>query len=249
MWSFGAFCDEFYVSSRLYLKLDLEPSRETVLHFLEQLRRAYPQMSRLRRRDDGGLMLDEEAQEGHGRRYVRIDTNALKFGCFNPPDLEAVDRFGGVILAQAPAHLTLSELDYDYMEAVYTFDLEYRGNHDDLIADSFLTDHPLMKVLTAGEERVIDCQPFVGVTISEDCQKQVYLEIKGRTSTYEVRTGDYDATPLSVVLTVRRYWSAGGPTELHHIFRELLTIGEQYAAERVVPNVVQPLAAAIASRR
>ena len=58
MWSFGAFCDEFYVNTRLYLKLDLAPSRETVLHFMEQIRRAFPRLTRLRRRDDDGLVLD-----------------------------------------------------------------------------------------------------------------------------------------------------------------------------------------------
>jgi hypothetical protein len=249
MWSFGAFCDDFYVNTRLYLKLDLDPSRETLLHFMEQIRRAFPRMSRLRRRDDGALVLDEDVRDGHTRRYVRVDRNALRFGSFQPTDAEAVESFADMILGQAPYHLTLSELDYDYMEVVFGFDLEYRGNHDELVAETLFADHPLLNALCDEEQRVIDCQPFLGVALGNDCEKQVYLEAKGRTSTYEIRTGEYDATPLSVYLTARRYWGFAAEKDLGTVHRELLAIGEQYAADCAVPHLVQPLAAAIASRR
>ncbi|MBP9025811.1 MAG: hypothetical protein KBH81_06665, partial [Phycisphaerae bacterium] len=79
MWIFGTFCDEFCVATRLYLKLDLAPSRETLLHFCEQIRRAFPSMTRFRRRADGAVVLDEEERAQSGRRYLRIGTNALRF--------------------------------------------------------------------------------------------------------------------------------------------------------------------------
>jgi hypothetical protein len=249
MWSFGSFCDEFYVNTRLYLKLDLDPSRETLLHFLEVVRRASPRMTRLRRRDDGGLVLDEDERGSGSRNFVRLDPSALKFGVHNPPDVDAVSSFAELVLKNAPHHLSLSILDYDYIEVVYGFDLEFRGNHDELVADALFADHPLLNVLISEDERVIDCQPFLGVTLSEDCEKQAYLEIKGRTSTYEVRSGEFEPTPLSVYLNIRRYWSGKTLGELEHVHRDLLMIGEKIAVERVVPQVVQPLAAAIASRR
>lgn len=249
MWSFGAFCDEFYVNTRLYLKLDLDPSRETLLHFLEQIRRAFPRMTRLRRRDDNGLVLDEENREGRDRRFVRIDVNALRFGSFQPTDAEAVESFASMVLRQAPYHLSLSDLDYDYMEVVFGFDLEYRGNHDELVAETLFPEHPLLSALTGEDQRVIDCQPFFGSALSADCQRQVYLEIKGRTSTYEIRTAEYEPTPLSVYLTARQYWGFAGDRDLFSVHQELLALGEQYAAECAVPHVVQPLATAIASRR
>jgi len=249
MWSFSAFCDEYYVNTRLFLKLELDPSRESLLHFFEQIRRAYPRLRRLRRRDDGGLLLDEEDSGGRGRRFVRVDPSALKFGSFCPPDRAAVEKFATVVLTQAPVQLSMSDLDYDYLEVVYGFDLEYRGNHDELVADTLFAEHPLLRAMTSGDERIIDCQPFFGVALSEDCDRQVYLEIKGRTSTYEVRTGEYDAAPLSVYATVRQYWGFRGQRDLQRVHAELLAVGEQYATERVVPYVVQPLAAAIASGR
>lgn len=249
MWSFGAFCDEFYINTRLYLKLDLDPSRETLLHFMEQIRRAFPRMSRLRRRDDDGLVLDEENREGHERRFVRIDRNTLRFGNSRPVDVDAVSGFAGMVLRQAPVHLSLSDLDYDYMEVAFGFDLEYRGNHDELVADTLFPDHPLLNALTGDDQRVIDCQPFFGVKLTDDCEKQVYLEVKGRTSTYEIRTGEYEPTPLSIYLTVRRYWGFAADKDLLSVHRDLLATGEQYAADCAVPHLVQPLAAAIASRR
>ena len=249
MWSFGAFCDEFYVNTRLYLKLDLDPSRETLLHFMEQIRRAFPRMSRLRRRGDDGLVLDEEDREGHDRRFVRIDTNALRFGNFRPADADAVSGFAGMVLRQAPHHLSLSDLDYDYMEVAFGFDLEYRGNHDELVAETLFPGHALLNALTGDGQCVVDCQPFFGVKLTDDCEKQVYLEVKGRTSTYEIRTGEYEASALSVYLTARRYWGFAGDKDLLLVHRELLATGEQYAADCAVPHLVQPLATAIASRR
>jgi hypothetical protein len=249
MWSFGAFCDEFYVNTRLYLKLDLDPSRETLLHFMEQIRRAFPRMTRLRRRDDGGLVLDEEGREGHDRRYVRIDANALRFGNYRPTDADSINSFAGMVLRQAPYHLSLSDLDYDYMEVVFGFDLEYRGNHDELVAETIFPGHPLLNALNSDDQRVIDCQPFFGVTLTADCEKQIYLEVKGRTSTFEIRSGEYEAAPLSVYLTARRYWGLAADQDLLAVHRDLVATGEQYAAECAVPHLVQPLAAAIASRR
>lgn len=249
MWSFGAFCDEFYVNTRLYLKLDLDPSRETLLHFLEQIRRAFPRMTRLRRRNDGALVLDEESREGHDRRFVRIDSHALRFGNFRPPDADAVSAFAGMVLRQAPPHLSLSDLDFDYMEVAFGFDLEYRGNHDQLVADTLFPDHPLLNALAQEEQAVIDCQPFFGAKLTADCEKQVYLDVKGRTSTYEIRTGEYEPATLSVCLTARRYWGFATDNDLVTVHRDLLATGQRYAADCAVPHLVQPLAAAIASRR
>lgn len=249
MWSFGALCDEFSVNAKLQLKLELDPNRDSLLHFFEQLRRRFPTLARLRRRDDGGLVLDEEDRPGEGRRFVRLDANAVRFGAHGPQTIGALASFGAAVLEQAPFQLSLSELDYDFMEVVYSFDFEYRGNHDELIAETLFADHPLVRALTLDDERLIDCQPFLGIALSHDCETQVYLDMKGRTTTFELRTGEFEPAPISVYLTVRRYWGAAGEHDLAQTFETLLMIGQQYAEERIVQHVLQPLAAAIASRR
>ncbi|HVP10593.1 MAG TPA: hypothetical protein VMV94_05310 [Phycisphaerae bacterium] len=247
--AFNAHCDDFHIATRLYLKLDLGLQRETVLHFFDSIKREFPAMRKLRRREDGSLLLEEEETGDETRRWLRLDEATIRMGYHNPPQSEAAEQFAQAVLKMAPYHLTLGDLDYDHLEVVYGFDLEYRGNHDQLVAETLLADGPLAGLLTHPHILyTIDAQPFLGFAISESCDVQVYVEIKSRTSTYEVRTRQFEPQPLSVFLTVRRYWgfSEGGALpEVHH---ELTECAEEWATERVIPMVVNPLAHAIASR-
>ena len=249
MSSFRAICDEFYITARLFLKLELNPSRETILHFFDRIRREFPSLSKFRRRDDGTLLLEEGDSDGESRRFVRVDSESLRFGVRDPSDMDAVAALGRCVLEQAPHHLSLSDLDIDHLELVFGFDLEYCGNHDELVATALFSDHPLMAGLAEDGQRVIDCQPFWGVSLTPDCDLQAYVEIKSRTSTFEVRTGDFETAPLTVFSTVRRYWGFGPPPDLVEAHAELIVAGERFASERVLPHVVQPLAQAIASAR
>lgn len=247
--SFGALCDDFYVSSRLFLKLELTFDRETVLHFFDRIRREYPGMSKMRRREDGVLVLEEEPSDSEARRWIRLGDSSLRFGFFGPSDLQHVRRFGGLILDQAPYHLTFSELDYDHLEVVYGFDLEYRGNHDQLVAEALYTDHPLARLFMYDDDNhVIDCQPYFGMSLTTDCDIQAYVEVKSRTTSFEVRTNEYETQPLSVFLTLRKYWGFSEPQDLASSFSQLCDLADELAANKVVPMLVNPLAQAIASR-
>jgi hypothetical protein len=248
--SFGAHCDDFHISTRLFLKLELSLERETVLHFLDSVKREYPAMRKLRRRDDGSIVLEEDEVEGVSRRWMRLDDAAIRLGYHNPARIEQAETFGRRALEKAPYHLTLGELDYDHLEVVYGFDLDYRGNHDQLVADTLYSDGPLAGLFAHESARhAIDAQPFVGVAVSDTCDTQVYVEIKSRTSTYEVRTGFYEPQPLSVYLTVRRYWGFAEDNSLLDVHHDLSVKAAEWAIDRVVPLVVNPLAQAIASRR
>jgi len=245
----GAICDEFYVSTRLFLKLDMAMERETVLHFFDRLRKEYPDLCRFRRREDGCLVLEGDRESDTGRRWIRLDPPSLRFGHYGPPDLGTVKRFTDLVLEQAPYHLTFSELDYDHMDVAYGFDLEYRGNHDLLLAETVWRDHPLASFLCADRAaRVIDAQPYMGIALTSECDLQAYLEVKSRTHTYEVRSDEYEPQPLSVFLTARQYWGAESPGSLVEVAHTLFDVADELAADQVVPSLVNPLAAAIASR-
>ncbi|MBK8915314.1 MAG: hypothetical protein IPM64_12080 [Phycisphaerales bacterium] len=248
MWLFGSCCDRFHVASRLAFKLELDPSRESLLHFFEVVRRAFPGLTRFRRRPEGGVLLEEEVDED-ARRQVRVDSNAVKLLHGSPDSEDAVMTLGRVVFTQAPYDLSLSDLDYDYMEVSLHLELDYRGNHDELIADTLLAADPLAAAVAPAGRHIIDCQPIIGIALSEDCGTQAYVEIRSRTSAVEVRTGEYDASPISVSVTVRRYWSTPPGADLVRVHDELVGAAAKLATERVVPQVVQPLAAAIASRR
>lgn len=246
---FGAHCDDFHVATRLFLKLDLGLERETVLHFFDSVRREFPLLRKLRRREDSSLLLEEDEDDAGAKRWLRLDESAIRLGHYNPSRLEEAQRFGQVVLKMAPYHLTLGDLDYDHLEVVFGFDLEYRGNHDQLVADTFFCEGPFAGLLAHdGVHQMIDAQPFLGFSLSESCDTQVYLEIKSRTSTHEIRTGQYDQQPLSVFLTLRRYWGFQTGESLVDAHRELSERAEEWAASRVIPLLVNPLAQAIASR-
>lgn len=243
---FGAMCDDFYISNRLSLKLEMSLDRESVLHFFDRIRREFPAVKRLRRKSRG-LSLEEDADAG-GRRWVRMDGSSLRFGCIAPIDRDDVCTFGEFILEQAPYHLTLSDLVYDHLQVAYGFDMRYRGNHDQLVAETLFPEQPAHSLLF-GEHaaHVIDAQPYYGVALNPSCDLQAYLQVKSRTTTYEVRSGNFTGGPISVLLIVRKYW-VDGKTDLAGGLRSLFETADELAAEKIVPNIVNPLAAAIASR-
>jgi hypothetical protein len=173
----------------------------------------------------------------------------VRFGHFAPQLNDDFHALAPFILDQAPYHLGLGELDIDHMEVVMGFDLEYQGNHDQLLADTFWADHPLGALLHGTDaHHVIDAQPYLGIALSPDCDMQAYVDVKSRTGTYEIRTGDYESQSLGVFLTLRKYWGFGESGSLVEAHRQLAEKAEQLAAERVVPLLVNPLAQAIASR-
>ena len=246
---FGAVCDDFYVSSRLFLKLDMGLERETVLNFFDRVRREFPQMCKFRRREDGCLILEEEPESDVSRRWLRLESGSLRFGYFAPPTVEDARALAKVILEHAPYFLTFSDIDYDHLEIIYGFDLEYRGNHDQLVAETLWADHPLAALLLGDDAaHVIDAQPYFGVALTQACDLQAYVETKSRTATFEVRTGEYERQPLSVFLTLRKYWNPQSDKNLAQVHASLFDRADELAAEKVVPMLVKPLADAIASR-
>ena len=93
MSQFGAVCDEFYVSSRLYLKLEMSLERETVLHFFDRIRNEYPGLRKLPRQDDGCLLLEQEAPAPASRRRLLIDPPTPRRGpTLRPGSAPAVPR-------------------------------------------------------------------------------------------------------------------------------------------------------------
>ncbi len=246
---FGAVCDDFYVSSRLFLKLDMTLEPEAVLHFFDRIRREYPGLRKLRRREAGAYTLEDEADENGSRRWIRLDANSLRFGHFAPADVAEVRRFGELILTQAPYHLTFNELVYDHLELIYGFDLRYRGNHDQLVAETLCGEHAAGALLFSEQAaHIIDAQPYFGIALTPECDLQAYIEVKSRTSTYEVRGQNFEGEPISVFLTARQYWGTKGTSTPSEILGELFDVADGLATEKVVPAFVNPLAAAIASR-
>lgn len=246
---FGAICDDFNISSRLFLKLEMPLERDTILHFFDRIKRQFPEVNRLRRRGDESVILEEEPQADGTKRWIRLDISSLRFGTFAPTDLAAAREFHDLILEQAPYHFSFSTIDFDHFDLVYGFDLEYRGNHDQLLADTFWADHPLAGFLFGDEAaHIIDAQPYLGIALSPNCELQAYVEVKSRTTSYEIRSTEYEAQQMSVMLTLRRYWGVSEDVSLAEAQRAMFQQADLLAADKVVPLLVNPLATAIAGR-
>lgn len=247
----GAVCNDFYINSRLFLKLDMALERETVLHFFDRLRKQYPCLSKLRRRGDRCVLLEEEDEgdKGGSHRWIRLDPRSLRFGHYSPEDTDQVRRFGDLVFTQAPYHLSFSDIDFDHLELVYGFDLEYCGNHDQLVAETFWGEQMGTGFLFGpGAAHIIDAQPYFGIALSPKCDLQAYVEVKSRTTTYEVRNDSYESQPISVLFTMRKYWGVEKPLTLADALGTLFDTADELATETIVPTFVNPLAAAIASR-
>jgi len=194
------------------------------------------------------LVLEEDAEQP-SRRWIRLDGTCLRFGDANPPDLDRPRQLAAVVLEQAPYHLTLSDLDTDRLELIYGFDLDYSGNHDQLVAETLLPDHPLSAFL-AGEHstHIIECQPCIGIALTPECDLQAYVEVRGRSTTYEASKGQHEPRPLTINLSVRRYWGLGQDPDLLGAYDVLREHAGRLATDHVIPLIVNPLAHAIASR-
>ena len=61
---YSSLSDDYYVNMNLNTEMDLPQSRETVLHFFEQVQKHYPSMRNFYSRDRGEFVLEEDKDRG-----------------------------------------------------------------------------------------------------------------------------------------------------------------------------------------
>jgi hypothetical protein len=244
---FSAFCDDFYVNMRLSTQLNLPHSRETVLHFFERLQKEFPSLTRFRKHDNGDLCL-EESRESESYRWATLESRRLLSGHVNPPSIEEAMKIHSLILQLAPYDLGISPLEVDYLDVLFGFDLSFRGNHDEVVAESLLQESPLTSLLEEAGAKPVDIQPTVTVALSEDCRLQARIDIITRTNSYQVRTGDYNNDVISVYLILRRYCGDRPRDPMDQLFAGLVEKAQTLCSSHIVPKVLRPLSSAIASR-
>ncbi len=190
--SFAALCSDFYVNSKLSVKMDLPSERETILQFFERVRKEAPLMRRFRR-FRGELALESPEQEGRNQ-WVALRRTSVRAGSVNPESLEEAHRLHRMVTRIAPFYLSINPLDIDSLEVLYGFDLEAQGNHNAIVYETLFADSPLARILDPDAAypgaQPIDLQPFLGVALSDRCDIQAFFEIKTRTTPRQVRTGD-----------------------------------------------------------
>jgi hypothetical protein len=244
--SFGALCTDFYVNQKLALKMDLPSDRETILHMFDRVRKTIPSMDRFRRYD-GELAL-ESVRRDPEYAWMALRRTSIRTGHVNPASMAEAYRLHRLILEVAPYHLTISPLDVDYVELMYGFDLECRGDHDEVVFEALFADGPVANLMTGSHTRVVDVQPVFGLSLSKKGDLQAYFEVKTRHRNRRGFSGSrFRNEPISILLTVRKYGPIDQIDDLKGIFDLLAHHVETLAAERAVPNLVAPIARQITS--
>jgi hypothetical protein len=243
---YSTFCDDFYVNTRLGSQISLPHARDTVLHFLEQIQKAFPGMTRFRKSDGGELNLEEE--RGNSYRWVNVESRRLSAGHVNPPSVEEALRLHTTVLDTCLHAMGVSPIEIDYLDVLFGFDLEFAGNHDEVVAESLFAESPLTSLLEIPGARPVDVQPTVTVALSDDCRLQARIDVVTRTNSYQVRTGEFSNDVISVYCILRRYWGDRPRKPLPELVREMAARVDRLCVEHVLGRIVKPISTAIASR-
>jgi hypothetical protein len=243
---YAAFCDDFYVNMRLGTQMPLPTERGTLLSLFEQAQKAFPTMTRFRRAE--GEHSIEEERVNNCYRWLSVETNRLASGHVNPASIQEAMRLHQFVIELAPYQLGISPVEIDYLDILFGFDLEFKGNHDELITETLLSESPLAGLLEESGARVVDCQPSLTFALSEDCRLQARLDLVSRTNSYHVRTGDFPSEVISVYLFVRRFWGDRPKRPEPGMLDELCEHCERLTQSYLLPRLVKPLQSAIASR-
>ena len=227
--------------------MNLPHNRETLLHFFERIQKSFPRMTRFRKNDNGELNLEED-RSGESYRWASIEAKRLSSGHVNPATVEDALKLHTLMLEQAPYQLGISPVEIDYLDVLFGFDLAYSGNHDEVIAESLFCESPLTCLTEEEGARAVDFQPTVTVALSDDCRLQARIDIVTRTNSYQVRTGDYAEDCISVYLILRRYWGDRPRDPMEKMLSDMADRAEALCHSHILPKVIKPISAAIASR-
>jgi hypothetical protein len=243
---FSGLADDFFVNLNLQTTLALPNSRESLLHFCEAVQKEFPSMTAFYQRESGDFVLEGDRESG-SYRWMELSAHRLSAGYFNPPEMSKARRLHAWLLDRSVYFLGVSALDVDALDVLMGFNLDYRGNRDAIVAQALLAGSPLASLLSEGPEKCVECEPSLVVSLDEDCYLQARLSLETRSNSYQVRTGNYDDEPISIYFTLRRYARPGRLIDMKEAFADQMDQAEDIIARQVLPQVVSPIATAIAS--
>lgn len=244
----GNFSDDFFVNSELHTSLPLPEARETVLQFCEAAQKQFGDLTEFYRREEGTFALEGDRGAG-SYRWVELAARQLSSGAFNPADVQDAYHLHGWLLECSRYYLGISHLDVESLDLVYGFNLDYAGNRDAVVCEALLGGSRLWALAGETNATPLNFEPTLVIALDAECSLQGRLAIETRNSTYQVRSGDYEAEPISVYLTVRAYPQPAERFDMCKSLAAQAEAGEDLLEKVVIPQIVGPIAAAIAARQ
>ncbi len=242
---YGAMSDDFYVNMNLSTEMDLPQGRESILHFFDQVRRRYPQIANFYSRDKQEFVLEEEKTSG-AYKWVSVEPKRVNSGSVNPATFDEAIEQHQQILELVPFELYAHPLDCEALSVMVGFDFNYRGNHNEILAEAIGISPGLERFQNVPYGRLLSVEPAIQFALDEECRTQCRVSFESRTTAYHVRTGEFGEEQISVYMTVRRYDSLGPNESYVDEFNRLSGLCRDLIDEYLVSNVLQPLQQAIA---
>ena len=237
--------DDYYINMNLNTEMDLPTSRETVLHFFEQIKKNFPGMRNFYSRERGEFVLEED-KDGGDYRWTSIETRRVCSGYVNPPSVEEALKQHALVLDSIPYTLSVSPLDCESLNVMYGFDFTYRGNHNQLLVDA-LGIVPAFERMTQIEgATILANEPSIQFAVDEECRTQCRLSIEPRTTANHVRMKEFPEEQLSVYFTARRYGSLNTGETYVSAMKKLADLCREIVDGYIVENVLRPLQQTIA---
>lgn len=242
---YSEFSDDFYVNMNLNTEMELPSSRETVLHYFDQLQKKYPTMRNFYCREQNEFVLEEDKDSGK-YRWASVEARRVSSGYVNAVSVEEALEQHRLVLDLIPFALSVSPLDCEALNVMYGFDYTYRGNHNQLVAEALGMAPALERLADRAGTTLISNEPSIQLALDDECRTQCRLSVETRTSAYHVRMGEFPEEQLSVYLTARRYGSLDPKETYVSVMEQLCKVCQEMVDEYVIDHVLVPLQQAIA---
>ncbi len=245
MTGYGTYSDDFYVNMVLSSEMDLPQGRESVLHFFDQVRRRYPMIQNFYSREKREFVLEEEKAAG-AYRWVSVEPKRVNSGAVNPLTFDEAIQQHSDVLELVPYELYVHPLDCESLSVMAGFDFNYRGNHNEILAEAIGVAPGLERFQNVPFGKLLSIEPAIHFALDEECRTQCRVSFESRTTAYHIRTGEYSEDQISVYMTVRRYGSLRQKENYVDEFKRLSGLCRDLIDEYLVSSVLQPLQQAIA---
>jgi hypothetical protein len=248
MTPYDTICDDFGIFTHVNTKMELPTGRETVLSFFNSLRKTFPTMTDFDCRSGGEYVLEEDREQG-SYRWIGLEPKRFASGYVNPPSIEEADAQHERVLEIAPFHLDFGSLDCEALDVLFSFDFDYQGNHDELVAEALGLHSSLESLLQMNGAKVIGFEPAVMLALDDTCRLQCRLNIETRTNAYQIRTNHFPEAPITVYFTIRQYWARQSGRSFVEGYQHQRRICHDLVESHIIPAVLKPLSQTINNKR
>jgi hypothetical protein len=245
---YATLAEDFYCNMNLNTEMALPAGRETILGFLERVQKTYPSMRNFFTRENGDFVLEED-KEGGQQRWISIEPRRICSGFLNPPTIEEAMEQHELVLDLIPYMLSVSKLDCEALDYMLGFDYQYRGNHDQLVAEVLGVSPSFASLAAIPGAQMLSHEPTLTIALEDSCRRQARILVETRTNAYQVRRQEFAEENITVYFTVRQYGSLGHDASFQHTLRSLREMCDELMEQCVVDQILRPLHRAIESRQ